>query len=206
MTDPQSGCGRGALAPPVASGSMGFVAQRARCDRSDRGDDARSAANGLTYLELLISVGIIGLLAMISANVYVHALEKSKLTRAIVDIRSIESALVDHQDVAEAAVVGCHDEIKGTAIAAFVTMKSGIAQSPDLEDELKAHVVKKIGAIARPSRIIFSGDLPKTRSGKIMRRLLRDIADGRVLGDTTTLADSSVVDSLKRQYEEQDED
>jgi acetyl-CoA synthetase len=118
----------------------------------------------------------------------------------------VESALVDHQSVAEAAVVGCKDEIKGTAIAAFVTVKVGIEPSRDLEAELKDHVVKKIGAIARPKTVIFSGDLPKTRSGKIMRRLLRDIADGQVLGDTTTLADASVVEGLKRQYEEQDED
>jgi acetyl-CoA synthetase len=118
----------------------------------------------------------------------------------------VESALVDHQSVAEAAVVGCADEIKGTAIAAFVTVKVGVEPSRDLEAELKDHVVKKIGAIARPKTVIFSGDLPKTRSGKIMRRLLRDIADGRVLGDTTTLADASVVEGLKRQYEEQDED
>ncbi len=118
----------------------------------------------------------------------------------------VESALVDHPDVAEAAVVGCADEIKGTAIAAFVTVRVDIEPSRDLEAELKEHVVKKIGAIARPKTVIFSGDLPKTRSGKIMRRLLRDIADGQVLGDTTTLADASVVEGLKRQYEEQDED
>ncbi len=117
----------------------------------------------------------------------------------------VESALVDHQSVAEAAVVGCADEIKGTAIAAFVTVKVGVEPSRDLEAELKEHVVKKIGAIARPKTVIFSGDLPKTRSGKIMRRLLRDIADGQVLGDTTTLADASVVEGLKRQYEEQED-
>jgi acetyl-CoA synthetase len=117
----------------------------------------------------------------------------------------VESALVDHRNVAEAACVGAHDEVKGTAIVAFVTLKSGSLPSLELEGELKEHVVKKIGAIARPQRVIFSGDLPKTRSGKIMRRLLRDIAEGRVLGDTTTLADASVVDVLKRQYEEKEE-
>jgi acetyl-CoA synthetase len=116
----------------------------------------------------------------------------------------VESALVDHATVAEAACVGCHDEVKGTAIAAFVTLKAGHHASVELEGELKAHVVRKIGAIARPQRVIFSGDLPKTRSGKIMRRLLRDIAEGRVLGDTTTLADASIVGSLKKQYEEQE--
>jgi len=117
----------------------------------------------------------------------------------------VESALVDHHDVAEAAVVGVPDEIKGMAIAAFVTVKLGVEPSRALETALKEHVVKKIGAIARPQTIIFSGDLPKTRSGKIMRRLLRDIAEGRVLGDTTTLADASVVEGLRRQYEEQEE-
>ncbi|MFQ5810111.1 MAG: acetate--CoA ligase [Armatimonadota bacterium] len=117
----------------------------------------------------------------------------------------VESALVDHKDIAEAAVVGSTDEIKGTAIVAFVTVKVGISPSPSLEDDLKAHVVQKIGPIARPQRIIFSGDLPKTRSGKIMRRLLRDVADGRVLGDTTTLADADVVEGLRQQYEEREE-
>jgi len=117
----------------------------------------------------------------------------------------VESALVDHQDVAEAAVVGSTDEIKGTVIVAFVTVKVGVTASTSLEGDLKQHVSGKIGAIARPQRIIFSGDLPKTRSGKIMRRLLRDIADGRVLGDTTTLADAEVVESLRQQYEEREE-
>jgi acetyl-CoA synthetase len=117
----------------------------------------------------------------------------------------VESALVDHHSVAEAAVVGCSDDVKGCAIAAFVTLKSDVEPSRALQDELKEHVVKKIGAIARPQTIIFSGDLPKTRSGKIMRRLLRDIAEGRILGDTTTLADAGVVDALQRQYEEQEQ-
>ena len=118
----------------------------------------------------------------------------------------VESALVDHPAVAEAAVVGRAHEIKGTAIAAFVTLKEGagaIAQSPQLVDELKEHVVKKIGAIARPDDILFTADLPKTRSGKIMRRLLRDIAEGKALGDTTTLADPAVVAKLKANYEEE---
>ena len=116
----------------------------------------------------------------------------------------VESALVDHAAVAEAAVIGIADEIRGQAIAAFVTLKEGSAPSASMENELKEHVVRKIGSIARPSQIFFSGDLPKTRSGKIMRRLLRDIAEGRVLGDTTTLADATIVESLKRQYEEQE--
>jgi len=115
----------------------------------------------------------------------------------------VESALVDHSSVAEAAVVGVEHEIKGTAIAAFVTLKEGKSSSMELVDELKAHVVKKIGAIARPDQILFSAELPKTRSGKIMRRLLRDIAEGRALGDTTTLADPAAVAALKQKYEEE---
>jgi acetyl-CoA synthetase len=114
----------------------------------------------------------------------------------------VESALVDHPAVAEAAVVGKHHEIKGQAIAAFVTLKSGFDPHDELKDDLKEHVAMKIGAIARPDDVLFSADLPKTRSGKIMRRLLRDIADGRALGDTTTLADPAVVQRLKAQYEE----
>ena len=113
----------------------------------------------------------------------------------------VESALVDHPKVAEAAVVGRTHEIKGQAVAAFVTLKEGATASPALVDELKEHVVKKIGAIARPDQILFAADLPKTRSGKIMRRLLRDIAEGKALGDTTTLADPNVVARLKDEYE-----
>jgi acetyl-CoA synthetase len=114
----------------------------------------------------------------------------------------VESALVDHPRVAEAAVIGKHHEIKGQAISAFVTVKEGTPTSPELIDELKQHVVQKIGAISRPDDIIFSAELPKTRSGKIMRRLLRDVAEGRALGDTTTLADPTVVASLREKYEE----
>jgi acetyl-CoA synthetase len=113
----------------------------------------------------------------------------------------VESALVDHAGVAEAAVVGKPHEIKGQAVAAFVTLKEGVAPNEDLADQLKDHVVKKIGAIARPDTILFAADLPKTRSGKIMRRLLRDIASGKTLGDTTTLADPAVVARLKDAYE-----
>ena len=105
----------------------------------------------------------------------------------------VESALVGHPAVAEAAVVGRAHELKGQALAAFVTLKDGHQATPGLKDDLKAHVVEKIGAIARPDDIFFSADLPKTRSGKIMRRLLKDIAEGRALGDTTTLADPAVV-------------
>jgi acetyl-CoA synthetase len=119
-----------------------------------------------------------------------------------VSTMEVESALVDHKQVAEAAVIGKPHEIKGQAIAAFVTVKAGVNGTKELQDELKQHVSKKIGALARPDDIIFSAELPKTRSGKIMRRLLRDIAEGRALGDTTTLADPAVVAALKKQYEE----
>jgi acetyl-CoA synthetase len=115
----------------------------------------------------------------------------------------VESALVDHARVAEAAVVGRPHEIKGQAISAFVTLKEGNVTSETLMNELKEHVAKKIGAIARPDDVIFAADLPKTRSGKIMRRLLRDIAEGKALGDTTTLADPAVVAKLKEQYQEE---
>jgi acetyl-CoA synthetase len=114
----------------------------------------------------------------------------------------VESALVDHPRVAESAVVGRPHEIKGQAISAFVTLKEGSHASETLVDELKEHVARKIGSIARPDDVIFAADLPKTRSGKIMRRLLRDIAEGKALGDTTTLADPSVVARLKEQYQE----
>jgi acetyl-CoA synthetase len=116
----------------------------------------------------------------------------------------VESALVDHPAVAEAAVVGKAHDLKGQAIAAFVTLKEGRPASDGLRDELKSHVAKKIGALARPDDVLFSADLPKTRSGKIMRRLLKDIAEGRALGDTTTLADPGVVARLRDAYEEKE--
>ncbi|HWZ28033.1 MAG TPA: acetate--CoA ligase [Gemmatimonadales bacterium] len=116
----------------------------------------------------------------------------------------VESALVDHPAVAEAAVVGRTHDLKGQALAAFVTIKEGRQATDALKDELKAHVAKKIGALARPDDIIYAADLPKTRSGKIMRRLLKDIAEGRALGDTTTLADPAVVQKLKVLYEDKE--
>jgi acetyl-CoA synthetase len=120
----------------------------------------------------------------------------------------VESALVDHHSVAEAACVGINHDIKGTAIAAFVIVKSADLEAAKkdpaaFEKMLKEHVATKIGAIAKPEKILVTADLPKTRSGKIMRRLLRDIAEGRALGDVTTLADPTVVASLKDRYEEE---
>jgi acetyl-CoA synthetase len=105
----------------------------------------------------------------------------------------IESALVDHPKVAEAAVVGRADETTGQAIAAFVTLKGHVVGDEALIAELRQHVATKIGAIARPRSIVLTDDLPKTRSGKIMRRLLRDISENRKLGDVTTLANEDVV-------------
>jgi acetyl-CoA synthetase len=113
----------------------------------------------------------------------------------------VESALVDHPAVAEAAVIGKKHELKGQAISAFVLLRAGHENTPTLIDELKAHVAHKIGPIARPDDLIIAAELPKTRSGKIMRRLLRDVAEGRALGDTTTLADPTVVNNLKDKYE-----
>jgi acetyl-CoA synthetase len=109
----------------------------------------------------------------------------------------VESALVDHESVAEAAVVGAKDETTGQAIIAFVTLKGGIDADAEHGQMLRSHVAGKLGALARPKTIIFTPDLPKTRSGKIMRRLLRDVAEGRDLGDTTTLADVTVVDEIR---------
>ena len=114
----------------------------------------------------------------------------------------IESALVSHPSVAESAVVGKKHDMKGQAIVAFVTLKGDRRFDEDLKDALKKHVVEKIGALARPEDILFTSELPKTRSGKIMRRLLRDIAEGRALGDVTTLADPGVVAALREDYEE----
>jgi acetyl-CoA synthetase len=113
----------------------------------------------------------------------------------------VESILVEHPAVAEAAVVGRSHEVKGQALWAFVTPRDGVVAGPSLEEELREHVSKRIGAFARPDRVIFTPELPKTRSGKIMRRLLRDIAEGRALGDVTTLQDPEVVRSLKERYE-----
>ena len=117
----------------------------------------------------------------------------------------VESALVDHHAVAEAAVIGKTHPMKGQSICAFVIIKHDHAPAEGDRDaliaELKNHVAHKIGPIARPDDIILTADVPKTRSGKIMRRLLRDVAEGRVLGDTTTLADPAVVAALKDKYE-----
>jgi acetyl-CoA synthetase len=109
----------------------------------------------------------------------------------------VESALVDHPSVAEAAVVGRTDPKEGQAIVAYVTPRGGHEGSEELMGELRQHVAKVIGKIARPQSIVFTDDLPKTRSGKIMRRLLRDVAEGRELGDVTTLQNAPILDEIK---------
>ncbi len=114
----------------------------------------------------------------------------------------IESALLDYKSVAESAVIAVEHPIKGQAVVAFVTLKDGVLLEDSLEGIIKQHVVDKIGAIARPEKVIFICDLPKTRSGKIIRRLLRDIAEGRVVGDVSTLADPSVIQEIKGRYQE----
>ncbi len=111
----------------------------------------------------------------------------------------VESALVSHERVAEAAVIGVPDEDTGQAIFAFVTPQGKEKGDDELEAELREHVANKIGKLARPKRMAFADDLPKTRSGKIMRRLLRDVAAGNELGDVSTLRDPGVVDDLKEQ-------
>jgi acetyl-CoA synthetase len=109
----------------------------------------------------------------------------------------VESALVDHREVAEAAVCSRKDSMTGEAIVAYVTLKGGEEGSVEKLEELRNHVGRKIGPIAKPANIVFTPELPKTRSGKIMRRLLRDVAENRELGDTTTLADPTVVEEIK---------
>jgi acetyl-CoA synthetase len=114
----------------------------------------------------------------------------------------VESAIVSHPKVAEAAVIGQTDEQTGQAICAFVTLEGDREGTEELIAELRDHVAGRIGKLARPKRVIWSGDLPKTRSGKIMRRLLRDIAEGRELGDVTTLRDPAVTEELERKIAE----
>jgi acetyl-CoA synthetase len=149
-------------------------------DRYFAGDGAKLDADG--YLWLLGRVDDV-------MNVSGHRISTTE----------VESALVSHPSVAEAAVVGANDPTTGQAIIAYVTLRGG---SQVDEKDLRDHVAKEIGAIAKPKTIYFTPDLPKTRSGKIMRRLLRDVAEGRNLGDTTTLADAGVVDELKRRASE----
>jgi acetyl-CoA synthetase len=114
----------------------------------------------------------------------------------------VESALVDHPAVAEAAVVGANDEITGQAVMGYVILRGGRVADDGLLEEVRQHVAKKLGPIARPKVVIAVPELPKTRSGKIMRRLLRDVAEGRSLGDTTTLTDPGVVEEIRARASE----
>jgi len=114
----------------------------------------------------------------------------------------VESAIVEHVDVAEAAVIGQHDEDTGQAIVAFVTLQGELSGDDGTIDAIRGTVAARIGKFARPKRIIWADELPKTRSGKIMRRLLRDIAEGRALGDVTTLRDPTVMAALQEQISE----
>ena len=110
----------------------------------------------------------------------------------------LESIFVEYPGVAESAVIGIDHEIKGKCLVGFITLKEGVIATEELEKELKEWAGKKIGRFAIPDKIIFSADLPKTRSGKIMRRLLRDIATGRALGNVTTLAEANVIEQLRK--------
>src|SRR5204862_2471799 len=118
----------------------------------------------------------------------------------------VESALVDHPSVAEAAVCGRSDPTTGQAIVAYVTLKGGKEGSVQDMEELRDHVAKVIGPIAKPANIVFTPELPKTRSGKIMRRLLRDVAENRPLGDTTTLAEPAVVEEIRERAQGDEKD
>ena len=116
------------------------------------------------------------------------------------ELADFAHGLCDLQEGFAIAVVGFEHEIKGEGIGAYVIANNGFETGPEAQQELRAYIAKEIGPFARPDQVHFADALPKTRSGKIMRRLLRDVADGRALGDTTTLADPAVVDSLKEQY------
>jgi acetyl-CoA synthetase len=147
------------------------------------GDAARKDSDGYFWIVGRVDVVI---------NVSGHRLSTAE----------VESAIVAHPKVAEAAVVAMTDEDTGQAIVAYVTLEGDLDGDDDRVAELREHVAVRIGKLARPKRIIWSGDLPKTRSGKIMRRLLRDIAEGRELGDVTTLRDPAVMEELQQKVAE----
>jgi acetyl-CoA synthetase len=172
--------------------------------RSIYGDDARYVS---TYWERYPGVYFPGDGAKIDEEGYLWILGRvddvMNISGHRISTMEVESALVSHTAVAEAAVVGATDDLTGQAIAAFVTLRETAEESDDLLEELRNHVATKIGAIAKPRTIIFTPDLPKTRSGKIMRRLLRDISDNRDLGDVTTLANAEVVAAIAEQAEAQ---
>jgi len=190
---------------PVPLGGGGFLAITKPWPsmlRSIYGDDERYVN---TYWSKYSGIYFPGDGAKIDTDGYLWVLGRvddvMNVSGHRISTMEVESALVSHPAVAEAAVVGATDDLSGQAIAAFVTLRGGYDESEGLLVELKAHVTQKIGAIARPKSIIFTPDLPKTRSGKIMRRLLRDISDHRALGDVTTLANADVVDAIAAQAE-----
>jgi acetyl-CoA synthetase len=171
------------------------------------GDDARYVS---TYWERYPGVYFPGDGAKIDEEGYLWILGRvddvMNISGHRISTMEVESALVSHPAVAEAAVVGATDDLTGQAIAAFVTLLGTATESDALLEELRDHVSMKIGAIAKPKTIIFTPDLPKTRSGKIMRRLLRDISDHRTLGDVTTLANAEVVQAIAEQSGAQGDD
>jgi acetyl-CoA synthetase len=175
--------------------------------RSIYGDDDRYVA---TYWTRFDGVYFPGDGAKIDDDGYLWVLGRvddvMNISGHRISTMEVESALVSHPAVAEAAVVGATDDLTGQAIAAFVTLRGDIQGSPELHDELRNHVAEKIGAIAKPKSIIFTPDLPKTRSGKIMRRLLRDISDHKALGDITTLANADIVEAISEQAAAYDDD
>jgi acetyl-CoA synthetase len=168
--------------------------------RSIYGDDERYIS---TYWERYPGVYFPGDGAKIDEEGYLWILGRvddvMNISGHRISTMEVESALVSHPAVAEAAVVGASDDLTGQAIAAFVTLLGTAVESDALLEELRNHVSRKIGAIAKPRTIVFTPDLPKTRSGKIMRRLLRDISDNRTLGDVTTLANAEVVAAIAAQ-------
>ena len=133
-----------------------------------------------------------------------HRRRRERLRASALRTAEVESAIVSHAKVAEAAVIGQADEDTGQAITAFVTLEGDLEGDDDLVGEIREKVAARIGKFARPKRIIWADDLPKTRSGKIMRRLLRDIAEGRELGDVTTLRDPDVMAQLEGKIKERD--
>jgi acetyl-CoA synthetase len=219
-TKPGSGCGplpgysadlldANGTAIPVGGGFLALTRPWPSMLRTIWGDDARYVETYFSKWRSKPELYFPGDSAKRDEDGYLWILGRAddvlKIAGHRIGTMEVESALVEHPAVAEAAVVGKPDEIKGQAIVAFVTLREGRTGTPELNKELRNFVVEKIGAIARPEEVLFTaGDLPKTRSGKIMRRLLRDIAEGHALGDTTTLADPAVVAALKEQYEEKE--
>jgi acetyl-CoA synthetase len=193
----------GVPVPPGGGGFLTITKPWPSMLRSIYGDDERYVS---TYWSRYPGVYFPGDGAKIDEDGYLWILGRvddvMNISGHRISTMEVESALVSHDAVAEAAVVGATDDLTGQAIAAFVTLRSGFVESDELNEELRAHVATKIGAIAKPKSIVFTPDLPKTRSGKIMRRLLRDISDHRKLGDITTLANAEIVQSIADQSEQ----